>query len=145
MDASRYLRLKTASCPQTIARNQCISAGQRTSMLATIATTTYVSPNNNTDTIHVMPCETGKVSYGGSYVTPVMPSHGCPSLGACNDIANRYSAPFITLPGCPMPSTTTNYLSPCTVENYQCPPGRAATAEANYLCWRPDANMNTSG
>lgn len=158
MDASRYLRLKTASCPQTIARNQCVSAGQRTAMLAVAATTTYVSPNNTKDTLHAQPCAiikgddgsqyartTSKVAYNSDYVTPVMPSQRCPSTGVCNDIANRYSAPFITLPGCPMPSTTATYLSPCATECYQCPPGLAATAEAKYLCCHPNANMNTSG
>lgn len=145
MDASRYLRLKTASCPQTIARNQCISAGQRTAMLATAATTTYVSPNNNVSTIHVLPCTTSKMAYGGDYVAPIMPAPGCPSVGVCNDIANRYSAPFITLPGCPMVYTSTSYISSCDVIPYQATPAQAATAEANYLCWHPNANMNTSG
>jgi len=145
MDASRYLRLKKATYTQTLARNECISAGLRTSILATAATRTYVSPNDNKDTIHIMPCKTSKVAFGGSYVTPIMPPQGCPSAGACNDLNNRYDAPFITLPCCDFTRDSATYQSPCKVIPYQATPAQASKAEADYLCCRPNANMNTSG
>jgi len=172
MDASRYLRLKTASCPQTIARSRCIEAGLRTEMLGKAATTTYISPNNMTGNSNVpVPSEcctnyiepgglnpvpetmiTTRIGFSGDYVQPIKPPTGCEASAMCNDITNRYNYPFIQLSGCPYPataSTITEVGGGIVVSKacacYQCPPGLAAQREANYLCCHPNANMNTSG
>ena len=161
MDASRYLRLKTASCPQTIARNRCIEAGLRTEMLRKAATTTYISPNNMTYNPDVPPPDecctnyiepggwnpvpktmiTTRVGFSGDYVQPINPPKDCVSAAMCNDIANRYEYPFIDLSGCVYPataSTITEVGGGIVVSKacacYQCPPRLAAEREANYLC-----------
>lgn len=161
MDASRYLRLKTASCPQTIARSRCIEAGLRTEMLGKAATTTYISPNNMTgnSNVSVPPncCTnyiepgglnpvpetmiTTRVGFSGDYVQPIKPPAGCEPSAMCNDITNRYNYPFIQLSGCKYPataSTITEVGGGIVVSKacacYQCPPGLAAQREANYLC-----------
>jgi len=164
MDASRYLRLKTASCPQTIARSRCIEAGLRTEMLGKAATTTYISPNamtNNPDVPVQSECCTNyiepgglnpvpktmittRIGFGGDYVQPINPPKGCEWSAMCNDITNRYSDPFIILPGCPYPATASTLTEVgggrviskvCAC--YQCTPLLASQREADYLCTCP--------
>lgn len=169
MDASRYLRLKTASCPQTIARSRCIEAGLRTEMLRKAATTTYISPNNMTYNPDVPPPDecctnyiepggwnpvpktmiTTRVGFSGDYVQPINPPKDCVSAAMCNDIANRYDYPFIDLSGCPMPTPVKEVGGGIVISKvnacYQCPPELASEREADYLCCHPNVNMNTSG
>lgn len=116
MNASEYLNYKKKQCPKTIARNQCMDAGLRTEMLAKASNTHYVS-KNQLSTLKVVMCQTATVGFGGSDTQPVRPTTICGPT--CETSKDRYSSPFITVPGCPVPYMSTMYLSPCKVTPYQ--------------------------
>jgi hypothetical protein len=116
MNASEYLNYKKKQCPKTIARNQCIDAGLRTTILAKAANKHFVS-KNQLSTLTLAMCQTSTKGFSGDYTTPVMPTLRCGPT--CETLGDRYTAPFITTPGCPIPYTSSFYLSPCKVELFQ--------------------------
>jgi hypothetical protein len=116
MNASEYLNYKKKQCVKTIARNQCMDSGLRTEMLAKAANTHFVS-KNQLSTLTLAMCQTATVGYGGSDTQPVRPTTICGPT--CETRDDRYSSPFITIPGCPIPYTSTIYKSPCKVMPFQ--------------------------
>lgn len=105
MNASEYLTYKKKQCSKTIARNQCMDAGVRTEMLQRAANT-YSGANN------ALLCQTKTTGFKSTDTLTGRPIACCAST-------DRYSSPFITIPGEPMPHTSTLYLSPCKVQPYQ--------------------------
>jgi len=117
MDASSYLKHKIAAQKNYISRQKCVDAGLYTYIKQTAANSYYVNPNSNTPIIHVSCC-TSVVSYGGDYVDPVKPLSGCASAGACAQLSDPYTTPYVVLPCCPIPYTSTSYIGPCKSNCY---------------------------
>jgi hypothetical protein len=114
MDASEYLRYKKAAMGGYISRRQPpMDAGLHTEIRRKAADRYFVSENNNAATIHVLPCKTSKVAYGGDYVAPVKPASGCSAAAACAQLSDPYEVGGIAVPCCPFPYTSTSYVGPC--------------------------------
>lgn len=114
MDASEYLRYKKAAMGGYLSRRQPpMDAGLHTEIRRKAADRTFVSKNDNSSTLHVLPCETSRVAYGGDFVTPVKPASGCESAAACAQLSNPYVVGGMTVPCCPFPYTSTSYTPPC--------------------------------
>jgi hypothetical protein len=131
MNASEYLNYKKRQCVKTIARNQCMDAGLRTDMLAKAANTHFVS-KNQLSTLTLAMCETANKGYGGDYNTPIKSTETCGVT--CAYLKDRYTAPFITTAGCPIPYVSTSYLSPCKVQPFQGTQFDNFKVIANYNC-----------
>jgi hypothetical protein len=118
MDASQYLKHKIAAQKNYIARQGCVDAGLHTYIKQKAAESYYVSPNSNATILHSDCCPT-TLRYGGSdYVTPVKPVSGCASAGACAQLTDPYTTPYIVLPCCSIPYTSTSYVAACTSNCY---------------------------
>ena len=114
MDASEYLRYKKAAMGGYLSRRQPpMDAGLHTEIRRKAADRYFVSKNDNSATIHVLPCATSRVAFGGDAVTPVKPASGCESAAACAQLSNPYVVGGISIPCCPFPYTSTSYTPPC--------------------------------
>jgi hypothetical protein len=102
MDYSEYLRQKKLSQKTFIARQVPMDAGLRTYIKQKAAQSYYVSPNSNPAVIHNSNCCPTTVSLDSFEVTPVKPASGCESAGACAQLSDPYTTPYIELPCCPM-------------------------------------------
>jgi len=114
MDHSQYLKQKMRAQTTYIARQQFMDAGLRTYNKQKAADTYYVSQNNNAGMIHTPVCCTP--GSRGDYVAPVQPAPGCAAAGACSQLSDPYTTPYITLPCCPItyaPSTIIAAAQPC--------------------------------
>jgi hypothetical protein len=113
MDASEYLRYKKAAQGAYISRQQPpMDAGMRTLIVRKAAERTFVPAASGAGAApHVPACCTARVAYGGGAVTPIKPASGCEAAAMCDQLNDRYTAPGISLPCCPIPYTSTSYLS----------------------------------
>jgi hypothetical protein len=116
MDYSEYLRYKKQSCAQTIARNTCVDAGLRTDMLAKATNTTYRAIISTSSCCPTVIPDTA-VKFVNTESHPIMPTERCSVT--CSSFTDKYSAPFITIPGCPIPYTSTSYISKKCTPCYQ--------------------------
>ena len=124
MDASEYLRYKKAAMGGYLSRQQpSMDAGLRTEVKGKAVTNYFVSENNNSTTIHVMPCNTSKMASGGDYVLPIKPTPGS-AAAACAQLNDPYVTGGMTITCCQFPYTSSIYLSPCA--NY-CAVGTQST------------------
>jgi hypothetical protein len=135
MDYSEYLRQKKLSQKTYIHRQQFMDAGLHTYIKQKAADSYYVSPNSNPAVIHPTGgcCPTHE-SLGSTEVTPVKPASGCESAGACAQLSNVYTTPYIELPCCPInygPSNSyKNYAVIGGQYCYQAPPAQQKAASA---------------
>jgi hypothetical protein len=134
MDASEYLRHKKAAAGAYISRQQpAMDAGLRTMIVRKAAERTFVPaasvPSGAAPApVFVPACCTSRVAYGGGAVTPLKPASGCESATMCTQLADRYTAPSISLPCCPFPYTSTSYLSvAATAATCRCAVGTHST------------------
>lgn len=107
MDASQYLRRRIASCSQTIGRNQCVSASVRTDILRHASNTV-----TNATAAPTVCCSRG----GVNSTTTIVPIPGAACV--CQDIALRYTTPYMTLPAAPMLYESPSYVPDCKVIPY---------------------------
>jgi hypothetical protein len=134
MDYSEYLRQKKMSQKTYIARQQFMDAGLHTYIKQKAADSYYVSPNSNPAVLHQYSCCTTSVSLSSTDVTPVKPASGCESAGACAQLTDVYTTPYIVLPCCPInygPSNSyKNYAVIGGKYCYQAPPAQMKAAVA---------------
>ena len=102
MDYSQYLRQKKLSQATYISRQKPMDAGLHTYIKQKAADSYYVSPNSNPAVIHNDTCCPTHESLGSTEVTPVKPASGCESAGACAQLTDVYTTPYIVLPCCPV-------------------------------------------
>jgi hypothetical protein len=125
MDASQYLRRKRESMSMFQKRPLFQDAGQRTEMLGMQAAT--YKPATATTAPFTPACCTSSPAQGGSSVEAIKPTT------CCTDRSYLYTAPGISTPCCPFPSTIATYLSPCKVQCYQGTTAQQATAVARRV------------
>jgi hypothetical protein len=134
MDYSQYLKQKKAAQKTYIARQQPMDAGLHTYIKVQAATSYYVSPNSNPPVIHNATCCPTHESMGSTEVEPVKPPSGCASAGACAQLTDVYTTPYIELPCCPInygPSNSyKNYAVIGGQYCYQAPPAQMKAAVA---------------
>jgi len=111
-----------------------MDAGLHTYIKTQAATSYYVSPNSNPAVIHNDTCCPTHVSLGSTEVVPVKPPSGCASAGACAQLTDVYTTPYITLPCCPVerPAAAT-YKNNAVIGGeycYQAPPAQMKAAVA---------------
>lgn len=129
MDASRYLRLKKEACAQTLARSKCIPSSLRTDMLAKAATQTFHTTHDAAP-VCIYPCNTSKVAFGGNVTESIHPASACLANTMCADISDRYTTPFVVVPGCERPTEAPLYVSAHCTPCYHSTPAQVATAAA---------------
>lgn len=120
MDYSEYLRYKKASMPTTIARQTCMDASLRTYILSKAANTTSNTQNSTFTKKACCPGIAPEAAIG--YRTNTTEASKLPETEraiCCSTFQDRYTAPFIEKPGCPVPYMSTTYLSPKCEPCYQ--------------------------
>jgi hypothetical protein len=138
MDYSEYLRQKKLSQKTYIHRQVFMDAGLHTYIKQKAADKYYVSPNSNPAVIHTDGCCPTRVSMGSTEVEPVKPASGCASAGACAQLTDVYTTPYIVLPCCPVerPAAATyknnGVIGGCYC--YQGTPSQLKTAVGDKLC-----------
>lgn len=134
MDYSEYLRQKKLSQKTFIARQQFMDAGLHTYIKQKAADSYYVSPNSNPPVIHNSNCCPTHESLGGTDVLPIKPASGCASAGACAQLTDVYTTPYMILPCCPMDYGPSNSYKNYAVIGgqycYQAPPAQQKAASA---------------
>ena len=134
MDYSEYLRQKKLSQKTFIHRQQFMDAGLHTYVKQKAAESYYVSPNSNPPVIHNATCCPTHESLGSTEVEPIKPASGCASAGACAQLSNVYTTPYIVLPCCPTerPAAAAykNYAVIGGQYCYQAPPAQMKAAVA---------------
>ena len=134
MDYSEYLRQKKLSQKTFIHRQQFMDAGLHTYVKQKAAESYYVSPNSNPPVIHNATCCATHESLGSTEVEPIKPASGCASAGACAQLSNVYTTPYIVLPCCPTerPAAAAykNYAVIGGQYCYQAPPAQMKAAVA---------------
>jgi hypothetical protein len=134
MDYSEYLRQKKAAQKTFISRQKFMDAGLHTYIKVQAADSYYVSPNSNPPVIHNATCCPTHTSLGSTEVEPIKPVSGCASSGACAQLSNVYTTPYITLPCCSMDYGPSNSYKNYAVIGgqycYQAPPAQMKAAVA---------------
>lgn len=136
MDYSAYLRQKKAAQLTFISRQKPMDAGLRTYIKQKAADSYYVSPNSNPAILHSTECCPTRTVLDSFEVTPVKPASGCSATGACAQLTDPYTTPYMVLPCCPIDYGLSNVNIGSAVGDcycYQATPAQQSEAVARVV------------